>query len=191
MMRKGFLLLPVLCCLAVMPAKAREIAGIRLPERVHLPNHDAPLVLNGAGVLSQFFQDIYIGALYLRQRDKKVSSIISKAEPKCIVMHVLRDRLEADTLHNSMLNNLEDNLSVDEQEDIAAEAERVKHFLRDVKKGDVIRIDFLPQVGTRLWINDSLQGEIAGETFYQAMLKIWLGDDPADWGLKLALLGKK
>lgn len=190
-MRKGLLLLPVLCCLAVTPATAREVAGIRLPEQVQVADHDTPLILNGAGVLQQFFQDIYVGALYLTERDRRVPSIINSSAPKCIVMHVLREQLDANTLHSTMVSNIEDNLSPAEQQRIAADMQQVRQFMRDVKKGDVIRIEYLPGVGTRLWINATLQGSIKGEAFYQAMLKIWLGDDPADWGLKLALLGER
>jgi hypothetical protein len=33
-------------------------------------------------------------------------------------------------------------------------------------------------------------GTVQGEDFYRALLKVWLGDKPADKGLKKAWLGK-
>ena len=37
--------------------------------------------------------------------------------------------------------------------------------------------------------NQQQQGEIAGEPFRQALIKIWLGDEPAQKSLKKAMLG--
>ena len=55
----------------------------------------------------------------------------------------------------------------------------------------MINIDWLPEGGTRLSINGKQQGkDLAGEDFYQALLKIWLGPKPAQDDLKDALLGK-
>ena len=60
-----------------------------------------------------------------------------------------------------------------------------------VRKGDVILINYLPDDGTQVWINGSLKGMVPGRDFNQALLKIWLGDKPADENLKKAWLGKR
>jgi hypothetical protein len=62
-------------------------------------------------------------------------------------------------------------------------------FFTTVRKGDEIRLDYMPQEGTRVWINDTLKGTVPGEDFSRALLKIWLGSRPADAGLKDAMLG--
>jgi long-chain acyl-CoA synthetase len=41
----------------------------------------------------------------------------------------------------------------------------------------------------QVWINDRLRGKVAGDDFARALLRIWLGEHPADSGLKEALLG--
>ena len=55
----------------------------------------------------------------------------------------------------------------------------------------VVHLDWLPDSGTRLTFNGTAKGsDIAGEDFYRALLRIWLGDKPAQDDLKEHLLGK-
>ena len=58
-----------------------------------------------------------------------------------------------------------------------------------VKKGDVINLNFIPTTGTEVIINNKSVGNIEGDMFFTALLKIWLGDEPADADLKKAMLG--
>ena len=61
----------------------------------------------------------------------------------------------------------------------------------EAREGTTIVIDWLPDSGTRLTVNGQVKGkDIAGEDFYRALLKIWLGSKPAQDDLKQALLGK-
>jgi len=41
---------------------------------------------------------------------------------------------------------------------------------------------------TQVQINGELKGSIAGADFNRALLKVWLGDEPADTDLKQAML---
>ena len=51
--------------------------------------------------------------------------------------------------------------------------------------------DWIPGTGTVISVNGKAQGEPVKEAeFYKAMLRIWIGQNPADWKLKDALLGK-
>jgi hypothetical protein len=62
--------------------------------------------------------------------------------------------------------------------------------LQSAKQGDLIALDWLPGTGTRIVLNGEPRGKIiAGEDFYRALLRIWLGEDPAQESLKRALLG--
>jgi hypothetical protein len=59
-----------------------------------------------------------------------------------------------------------------------------------IAKGGVVQLDYLPDVGTRVWLNQRLLGTVAGEAFNRSVLKIWLGDHPTQADLKKALLGE-
>ena len=56
----------------------------------------------------------------------------------------------------------------------------------------MVNLDWLPDSGTRLTFNGAQKGnDIAGEDFYRALLRIWLGDKPVQDDLKEHLLGKE
>jgi hypothetical protein len=58
-------------------------------------------------------------------------------------------------------------------------------------KGDIITLDYLPELGTKLTVNGTSQGRpIPGADFYAAILKIFVGDKPVDVMLKKGLLGQ-
>jgi hypothetical protein len=60
----------------------------------------------------------------------------------------------------------------------------------ETKKGDVINFEYVPDAGTRITVNGQPRGtSIPGEDFFTAVLRIWLGEKPADAGLKKGLLG--
>jgi hypothetical protein len=63
--------------------------------------------------------------------------------------------------------------------------------LGEVKKGNVITLDFVPGTGTRVLVDGAQKGKpIAGDDFYRGLLRIWLGDKPVDGDLKKAMLGQ-
>ena len=52
-------------------------------------------------------------------------------------------------------------------------------------------MNLVPGSGLRVLVDGAQKGrDIAGDDFYNALLKIWLGPNPADWKLKDAMLGK-
>ena len=56
------------------------------------------------------------------------------------------------------------------------------------KEGDTVAIDFSAD-GISVSLNGEGRGKVPGAAFARALLKVWLGDKPADAGLKKAMLG--
>ena len=71
---------------------------------------------------------------------------------------------------------------------------RMSQIFSEHKKllpGEEFMIDWIPGTGTVLTVKGQVQGEPFKEPeFFNALLGIWLGPQPADWKLKDALLGK-
>jgi hypothetical protein len=65
-------------------------------------------------------------------------------------------------------------------------------LIGEARKGTTIVLDYLPSVGgTMLEVDGVARGEpMAGDAFYDALLRIWLGERPAQADLKRALLGQ-
>ena len=58
--------------------------------------------------------------------------------------------------------------------------------------GDNFSVDYVPGVGTTVLVNGKAQGEPVREVeFFNALLTIWLGPNPADDALKAAPLGQE
>ena len=166
---------------------ARDISGVSLPEQIELAGQQLPL--NGAGIRTKFIFDIYVGALYLPQKTKDVKQAISMAGPKRIQMHFLYDEVEKEKLTSGWTEGFENNLS---DKAFAALESRLADFNKlfvTVKNGDQILLDYVPATGTQVIINKQNKGTVAGADFNTALLKVWLGDDPADDDLKEAMLG--
>ncbi|NOX91997.1 MAG: hypothetical protein GXP18_05985 [Gammaproteobacteria bacterium] len=168
---------------------AQEVAGINVQEQITLAN--TPLKLNGVGVRSKFFFKIYVGALYLPQKTKDADMAINMDGPKRILMHFLYKEVEKEKLVEGWNDGFKNNHTRDQFETLKTKLEAFNKLFVTVKRGDRIELDYLPETGTRVSINDQIKGSISGEAFYAALLRVWLGEEPADSDLKDAMLGNE
>lgn len=168
---------------------ALELEGVKLDDKVQVGN--TTLQLNGAGLRTRLFFKVYVGALYLGEKQHTAAAVLTDAGAKRVTMHMLRS-LSSEKLLEAFDKGLAANNTSAE---LAAMDARIKDFSaifrtsKQVVKGDVITLDFLPGEGTRVSINGAEKGRIAGAEFNRALLKIWLGDEPVDEDLKKGLLG--
>lgn len=172
---------------SVQSVAAREIAGVAVPESVTLKNK--ALVLNGAGIRKKLFMKIYVCALYLTAKRTVASEILADPEAKRIVMSFLYKEVGVERQVEGWNKGFRDNNSGEELKGLQDRINLFNSLFTTVRKGDVIRFDYMPEEGTQVWINDTLNGTVPGEDFFAALLKIWLGPKPAEANLKDALLG--
>lgn len=172
-------------------AQAAEIEGVKIADRVRVNESGPELVLNGAGVRTRFIFSVYVGALYLQQKTSVAKSVFSDLGPKRIAMHMLRD-LTAEQLFNAMNDGLKANHTPEAMARFAPQIKALEDIFNAVKAaktGDIIRLDFIPGTGTVVTVNGAVKGQVAGAEFNRALLRIWLGEQPADSDLKRAMLG--
>lgn len=168
--------------------QAAEVAGVKVDDRIRVGGSD--LVLNGAGLRSKLFVKVYVGALYVGQKANTPAAIIDQNGPRRMVMRLLRD-MDADTLHGALDEGLRNNLTPAELADMKPQADQLAGIMKGigkVREGDSIAIDFGGD-GIAVVLNGDSKGKVAGGAFARALLKVWLGDKPADASLKKALLG--
>ncbi len=179
----------VLALLAA-PALAAEVAGVRVDDRARVEATD--LVLNGAGLRTKYFLNVYVAGLYLTEKKAGGADVLALTGAKRISMQLMRD-LSAKQLTEALELGIRDNTSSAEREALdgrLSELTATMNALHSAKKGDLIALDWIPGSGTRIVLNGEPRGKIiAGEDFYRALLRIWLGDQPAQESLKKALLG--
>lgn len=170
---------------------AREVAGVVLPESLQLPDNATPLLLNGAGTRNKLFFKIYVAGLYLPSYQTTPAAILDLAGPKRVHMHFLYKEVEQEKLINGWQEGFKNNLDKASFEKLAPRLTKFNSLFRTMQRGEVINLDYLPNVGTRVRINGKFQGQIEGADFYAALLKVWLGESPADASLKAAFLEGK
>ena len=184
----------MLLCLLASGAVAAEVSGVKFEDRATLQPGGPTLVLNGAGLRTKFVFKVYAAGLYLSERKAGAAEVLALAGPKRVSMVMLRD-LKAEDLVNALNEGMEKNSPAAELEKLkpqTAELTRTMASIGEAKKGDVIALDFLPESGTRVLVNGAAKGSpIAGADFFRALLRVWLGDNPVEEGLKKALLGEQ
>lgn len=181
-----------LVCLYSGMAQAVSIKGKEIPESITVGTPPTPLVLNGAGVRTKFFFSIYIGALYVPQPHQDPRILESLPGYKRIVMQFLYDEIEAKKLADTWEEGFVKNQPPELMQHLRPRLDTFKQLFPGVKNGDVIWIDYIPDIGTQVSLNTRRLGSvIQGSDFYRAIMQVWLGKEPADATLKRAMLGIK
>ena len=182
----------VLLATCVFPSVAAEVAGVTLAPSVQVSG--ATLMLNGAGLRKRLFFKVYVAGLYVARTSAQPAELVSEPGPKRVAIHMLRD-VGADTFTGALREGIEKNHSAAESAALEPRIEALAAVMKEVgetKDGMNISLDWIPGSGTVIVVDGTARGKpIAGEDFYQALLRIWIGEHPAQDDLKKALLGDK
>jgi hypothetical protein len=170
-----------------LPLQAAEVAGVKFDDRLSLG--DDALAISGAGLRQRFIFDVYAMALYVK--DPKAERI-AQGGAKRVAIRMLRD-VDADTFSKALIDGMRpnhDEATMRSLEPRIAALNALMQQMKEARKGMQITLDWLPGTGTLMTVDGKPAGApIAGEDFYQALLRIWLGPKPVQDDLKKALLG--
>ena len=184
------LVLLFLICAPVTQVLAVEYEGINFPDTLTLEGTNTELQLNGVGMRTKFFFDIYIGALYTQKSVNSRKAAQALSGPKRLKMHFLYSEVSKEKLVAGWNEGFENNNSSERLEGFKDEIEQFNAMFSTLVEGDVVLLDYIPGKGTKVTIKGDNKGVIGKVGFYTALLDIWLGDEPADDDLKEALLAQ-
>jgi len=175
---------------ATLANAATDVAGVPFDDSSSVAKQT--LVLNGAGVRTRVVFKVYAMGLYLPQRAATTAAILSQPGSKRIRIVTLRD-LGADQFVDALVEGLKKNHSPEALATIQPSIDAFRNAmlaLKETPKGTEVLIDSIPGSATRLTVGGTQRGEdIPDERFFPALLRIWLGEQPADNDLKKNLLG--
>jgi hypothetical protein len=181
-----FLLVALLLPLSVAAA---EVAGVKLEDKAQVGN--AEIALNGAGLRKRLVFQVYVVGLYLPQKSSTAEAVLAQPGPKRIAIHMLRD-VSADDFTDALTKGIRENHSEAEAKALEPRTKELAATMAEIKeakKGMAMALDWTGS-GTQLLVQGKPAGRpIAGEDFYRALLRIWLGPDPVQEDMKKALLG--
>ncbi len=178
-----------LLLLAPFAVTAAEVEGVRIDDKTRVAN--AELTLNGAGLRKRVFFKVYVIGLYVAQKSSSAATLVGQPGPKRVAIRMLRD-VSADAFNEALAEGIRANHSEAEARALEPRLKELGAIMAGVgeaKKGMAINLDWTG-AETQVAIQDKPAGKpIAGEDFYRALLRIWLGDKPVQDDLKAALLG--
>ncbi|MGE0566896.1 MAG: chalcone isomerase family protein [Bacteroidia bacterium] len=165
-----------------------KVAGVDVP--YIYKTSESVLKLNGAGIREKYFMDMYVGALYLKERQSNQKHIIEADETMCIKLHIVSGLITSDKMVSAVEEGFEKSTNKNTQP-LRDKIEQFKKvFSEKVNKGDIYDIVYEEKVGTVIYKNGVKKDVIAGLGFKKALFGIWFCDKPADSNLKKKMLGQ-
>lgn len=170
--------------------EGRVIADVRVP--LTEDSAAGPLKLNGAGLRRKFLIKIYVAALYSAKPVASFDEAASLGTARRLKLHFLRNisgKEISDVLVRAITATSTPSEVGKASVGIAKLGEMV-NAQKSLKPGDTLSVDWIPGRGTCLSINDHEDSPcIVEPEFNRALLRIFLGEQPIDAGLKEELLG--
>ena len=170
---------------------AAELEGQRFDDQASLGNQS--LKLNGLGLRSVFIIKAYVAGLYLPEKSSTPGDILQSTGPKRLQLRPLME-LSAGDIKKALLDGMRKNAGDGQWAALQDRAQALGRTIDTIgvsKPGDTITLDYLPQQGMVLAINNQVRGTpVPGADFYSALLEIFIGSSPVDTRLKKGLLGQ-
>jgi hypothetical protein len=186
----GAVLAAALSLAGAVAAQPVEIEGVKLEPTIQLAG--STLQLNGAGVRTRVVFKVYVAGLYVPEKSRSAATLLGQKGPRRVAITMLRN-VSADDFGAALIEGLRNNHSEQQLAAFKGQIDTLQANMKSIgeaRKGDAIHFEFVPDTGTRLVVNGQAKGAaIPGEDFFTAVLRIWLGDRPADASLKQGLLG--
>ena len=183
-----------LAALAFLPS-AHAAAPITLEDQTFPGDASVagtPLHLNGVGLRAAFIYKVYLAGLYLPEKAATGTAVFAEAGPKRVQVRMLMDG-PSDEFAKAFTGGITKRTPADQ---VAAMRDRIDAFDRtlrsigNVKKGDVVNLDYAPAVGLTMTVNGKPVGTaVPGADLYAALLNIFVGERPVDAKMKAGMLG--
>jgi len=173
----------ILLTLAI-PALARELKGISMPDRITVEGKQ--VVLNGMGLRTKMTFKVYVAGLYVETATKNANMILASDQIRRVEMVMMRD-LGKEKIAEAVESGFEKNSKAK----MPALKGRLDQFiagLTDLKEGDKLVITYVPGKGINLQ-SGAKAITVEGKDFADALFAVWLGEYPVDEDLKEGMLG--
>lgn len=170
------------------------VSGVKYEDTADVKG--AKVQLNGAGTRYKAIFKVYAAGLYLPKKAGTTEEVLAMPGAKRISITMLRD-IDSSELGKLFSRGIEDNMDKKEFSRLVPGVLRMSQLFsecKQLKTGESFSIDWVPGTGTLIHISSAKcfkeLDPFKEPEFYNALLRIWLGPNPADWKLKDAWLGK-
>ncbi len=175
----------------VCAQKEIEVEGVILPRTIEFEKRT--LSLNGVGVRSKMWVEVYVQALYLSKLSQDAESIIESNTEMGVRLQITSSLVSSNKLSKSLNKGLVKSVGEENVEKFRTQIDLLEKLLNREKtvKDDAFNLIYSPS-DESIWVykNNKLEGKIQGFEFKKAFFGIWLSKKPVDEKLKNDLLGK-
>ena len=133
-------------------------------------------MLNGLALRSKFFIKVYVGGLYLPQKEKAAAKVLSEDVPRRMVMHFLYS-VSKDQMCDAWKEGLEQN-SPKAAPDVKKAFTTLCAWMEPIPKGNELTLTYTPGKGTEVQVNGKTKGTLEGKATSDAIVGTWIGPDP-------------
>jgi len=169
-------------------AQTTKVADVQIPNQ--LTAGKEKIILNGAGIRVKYFMDIYVCGLYLSAKSNDPQKIIEANNAMAIKIHIVSSLISSKKMQDAITEGFEKSTNNNMTPLKSKIDQMISAFSEEIKVGDEYDIKYTIEDGTIIYKNNIKKTQITGFDFKKALFGIWLGSEPADDDLKVALLGK-
>lgn len=149
------------------------------------------LKMNGGGIREKMFLDLYVGVLYLQEKTTDANAIINADQPMAVKIKIISGMVDNENFEEAIREGFDNSTN----NNIAPIKDRMEKMIKegfkdDIETNDVYDLVYQPNIGCILYRNNVSLVTVKGLDFKKALFGIWLGNVPADEGLKKKMLGK-
>jgi len=167
-------------------AAPRELWGVLLPPSISLAQTKEQVILNGYAICSAWGEKAYVGALYTEEIEDKVLPLLLNDIPMAMVFYFVQDDISADMLKRMFSEGIFINNTQREEKRLS---ELQTCFTEDVNAGDVLAFHYSPQQGVLFLLNNKVVMHWPyGKSFFNMILRMWIGDYPPTCTFKQRIL---
>lgn len=186
-MKKQFVLATAIMAALASPTWAKTIADVNVPDSITA--HQQVLQLNGGGVRSKFFMDLYVGSLFTTKHIHEAAPVLNGDMAGAIRLNITSGMITSEKLTEA----LHDGFSQATGGNTSAIDASIKKFVaatftEEIKEGDQFTLVSIPNEGIYSYKNSKQLTQVNNEAFRKALMSIWLGKKPTDDDLKEDML---
>ena len=180
-------LMMIPAALLLFVATSASAATVELPPSINIAKQE--LRINGVGTRQKFYMDLYTAGLYLLQPTQNAKAILESDQLMAMRIVITSKMVSQEKLVASLQEGFK-NSTGGKLQPIEKQIQQFRQcFAEEISQRDTFDLVYVPNRGVIVLKNGQQKGTIAGLPFKKALFGVWLGERPADEGLKVALLG--
>ncbi len=177
-------------CLLAAPAAvhAAECAGVRFPDQIELGGTEMPLHGLGLREATAFNVDVYVAGLYAPGDVQGANELLDLEDsPRHLSLSFVRDVGRKD-INEAWREGFAKNAG-QSMGRFQADLDRLTSWMVDLKRGDDLGFTYRPEAGLQVTRNGQELGVIDDQDFAETFMRIFIGPNPPNPGLRTGLLG--